>query len=47
MDKISQYRSRSSSDQRKPNGKRNHIIERNKKKLNERKRGAKGIRKGQ
>ena len=47
MDKISQYRSRSNGDQRKPDSRRNHIIERNKKELNERKRGAKQIRKGQ
>jgi len=43
MNKISQYRGRDSSNQKKPSSKRNYIIGRNLKKLEERTRSLKGI----
>lgn len=43
---MSQYKSRSSSDQRKLGSRRNYIIRRNKKELNKKTRGAKEFGKG-
>jgi len=47
MDKKSNYRSESGYNQKKPSGRKNHIIGRNQKKQNERTGSPKGIEKGQ
>ena len=46
MDKISQYKRRSSSNQRKPDNKRNYITGRNQVKSDKRTEGSKKIRRG-
>jgi len=47
MDKKSNYRSESGYNQKKPSGRKNHIIRRNQKKQNEITGSPKGIGKGQ